>query len=211
MAEYRKPPIVKGAVYFYTQRVDGRPFVNCMMYSLCSVLRWVGYDVPKDYGMTLREASGVPVQPKLGTSTADTKRALAKALPTATLLHAALADGDLWRLLPRVGRRNRAKAVVRITARMHHLPRRLRRWCGYEWVGTHAMALAWARTCDGSVTDDAHAGHWQRQEVWLMDPMGKPSKGYAGEWVGWDELAPALVRNSEGGIRCSWGVKSTAA
>lgn len=211
MPEYPKPPIVKGAVYYYTQRVDGRPFVNCMMYSLCSVLRWMGYQVPKDYGMTLRKASGVAVQPGLGTSVADSKRALAKALPSATVMHAALPAGDLWRMLPRVGKRNRAKSVVRVMARMQALPRGLRRWCGYEWVGTHAVALAWARVCDGSVTDDTHAGHWQRPEVWWMDPMGKPSKGYAGEWVSWDEIQPALVRSSEGGIRCSWGVRNTAA
>jgi hypothetical protein len=205
--------IVKGDLYFYTQRVDGRPFVNCMLYSLCSVLRWMGYDVPKDYGMTLREASGVPVREGKGTSTYDTKVAMKKLLPAAPMLYGALTDSDLWDLLPRAGapaRKQRGKAVIRVMARMHQLPTYLRRHVGYDWVGGHAIAVGGKRICNGEDGGERHAGHSNVQEIYWMDPMGKPSKGYDGEWAVFSSVRPSLYRNSEGAVRAAYGIKNTA-
>jgi len=205
--------IVKGDLYFYTQRVDGRPFVNCMLYSFCSVLRWMGYDVPKDYGMALRKASGVPMAVGRGTSTSDTKRAMRRLLPDAPVLYGGLSDSDLWHLLPRLNvkpGKNRGKAVVRVMVRMHQLPTYLRRHVGYTWIGGHAIAIGYRRTCNGS-GGERHAKHIGEPEVYWMDPMGKPSKGYSGEWVPWKQVAGALYRNTEGATRCAYGLRDTAA
>lgn len=45
--------------------------------TVCTVLRWIGYDVPADYGMTIRQATGIPVAPHVGTSYSAMRKALA--------------------------------------------------------------------------------------------------------------------------------------
>jgi hypothetical protein len=200
--------IVRGQLVFYSQRIDGRPFVNCMMYSFTTVLRWMGYDCPPDYGMTLRKASGVPVEPGRGTSTADTKRALNKLLPQAPVVFGGVTDGDLWRLLRNEGGKARNKAVGRVMARMHKLPYHLRRHVGYEWVGGHAIAIAAKRTCNGAAP--GHEGHSGVPEVYWMDPMGRIYKGYKGEWVSYAAVQGAFYRNVDGSIKMALGFKNTA-
>lgn len=190
--------ITDPALYFYSQRVDGRPFVNCLPYSLCPVLRWMGYDVPRDYGMQLRLASGVPVAPGRGTSTADMKRALARILPAAPVTFGSVSDAELVALLPRKAKPYRG-SVVSVIARMERLPSHYRRLVGYTWEGLHALTLAQRRR--------APDGSWL---LYLMDPMGRTWRGYEGEWIAQAQLIPALHRNSAGLVRVTYGRRGTA-
>lgn len=183
---------------FYSQRIDGRPFVNCYPYSLCPVLRWMGYDVPPTYGMDLRKASGVPVAEHRGTSQADMKRAIHRILPAAPIVFGSASDADLINLLPRQAKPNRA-AVIAVTARMEKLPRYLRRHCGYTFEGLHGLTLYQRKR--------APDGTWL---VYYSDPMGRTYRGYRGEWVRYDDLSPALKRNASGLVRVNYGLRRTA-
>ena len=186
------------ALVFYSQRVDGRPFVNCLPYSICPVLRWMGYDVPKDYGMELRKASGVPVAEGRGTSYADMKRALARILPDAPVTFGAVTDEGLAALLPQSKKPARAN-VVSIICRMERLPAHYRRLVGHTWEGLHGLTLAQRRR--------APDGTWM---LYLMDPMGRTYRGYMGEWIRQGELTPALKRNEAGLVRVIYGERGTA-
>lgn len=190
--------IIEPGRTFYSQRVDGRPFVNCYPYSICPVLRWMGYDVPKDFGMQLRKASGVPIAEGRGTSKSDMKRAIAKLLPDAPVEYGALTDGELVNYLARAAKPNKG-GVVSIACRMQRLPRHLRRHCGYTWEGLHALTLHGRKK--------APDGTWL---LYLSDPMGRTYRGYEGEWVRMADLTPALQRNSAGLIYAIRGMRGTA-
>ena len=192
-------PITGPKRTFYSQRVDGKPYVNCNPYSLCPVLTWMGYDVPKDYGMQLREASGVPMAPHRGTSDADMKRALRKLLPTAPVIFGAVSDSALVNLLAGAKKPNQ-RHVVSVSMRMQQLPKHLRRHCGYTWEGLHALTLHGRKK--------APDGTWL---MYLTDPMGRTFRGYEGEWVSFADIQPALKRNAGGLIQVAYGLRGSAA
>lgn len=198
-------PITSPQRTFYSQRRDGRPFVNCLPYSICPVLAWMGYEVPADYGMTLRTASGVAVAEGRGTSHADMRRGLAKLLPAAleelspgpgvaatppALVFAGVTDAELLdSVLPRAKKPNRG-SVVSVICRMELLPKHLRRNVGYTWSGLHALTFYQRKKApDGSYS------------VYLSDPMGRTYRGYVGEWAQWADLSKAVKRNDAGLIR----------
>jgi hypothetical protein len=178
---------------FYSQRVDGRPFVNCLPYSICPVLRWMGYDVPRDYGMQLRQAARVPVAEGRGTSQADMRRALDRLLPDAPVTFANVDDAQLIELVPQRKRPNRAN-VLSIICRMERLPSHYRRLVGRSWEGLHGMTVYQRRRNPD--------GTWS---LFISDPMGRTWRGYAGEWISQAELTPALKRNSQGLVRIIYG------
>lgn len=190
-------PIIKPALRFWSQRIDGRPFVNCLPYSICPALRWAGYDVPDTFGMDIRLAAGVPVAPGRGTSHADMKRGLRRlgfdvdttSGDDAVVRFTAETDVALLELLPRRARPNRG-SVVSVIARMERLPHYLRRHVGHTWEGLHGLTLYQRRR--------APDGSWQ---VYYSDPMGRTWRGYQGEWVAWADLVPALHRNDAGLVR----------
>jgi hypothetical protein len=161
----------------------------------------MGYDVPKDYGMQLRKASGVPVADHRGTSYADMKRALRKLLPDAAVTFEAISDSTLINLLAGAKKPNRqGSAVVSVTARMEQLPRNLRRHVGYDWKGLHALTFHGRKK--------APDGTWL---LYLSDPMGRTFRGYEGEWVRQSDVSPALKRNDLGLIQTAYAVKGSAA
>jgi hypothetical protein len=184
---------------FYSQRVDGKPYVNCLPYSICPVLAFMGYDVPKDFGMQLRKASGVPMAEHRGTSHADMKRALRKLLPDAPVVFEAISDSQLINLLAGVKKPNQ-RSVVSVNARMQDMPRHLRRHVGYDWSGLHALTLHGRKK--------APDGTWL---LYLTDPMGRTFRGYEGEWVSQSDISPALKRNDLGLIQAAHGKRGTAA
>jgi hypothetical protein len=191
-------PIGEPKRRFYSQRIDGKPYVNCLPYSICPVLAWMGYVVPDDYGMTIREASGVPVADHRGTSHADMKRALKRLLPTAPVVFAPKTDSELINLLTGPNKPNR-RNVVSINCRMERLPRNLRRHVGYDWVGLHALTLHGRQK--------APDGTWL---VYLSDPMGRTYRGYAGEWVRFGDIQSAIKREANGLIPLVYGERGTA-
>ena len=191
-------PVAKPARVFYSQRVDGRPFVNCLPYSICPVLAYMGYAVPKDYGMQLRKASGVPVAEGRGTSYADMKRALGRILPEAAVTFGAVSDAELLNLVATARKPNRG-AVVSVIARMERLPKNLRRHCGYSWEGLHGLTIHGRKRAP----DDT----WL---VYLSDPMGRTYRGYQGEYVRYDEVRPALKRNANGLVTVAYGERGNA-
>jgi len=170
--------IISPALVFYSQRVDGKPYVNCVPYTMCTVMRWMGYDVPKTYGMRLRQAAGVPVREGLGTSYAQMNKAIDKLEPLAPVLFNKITEAELLAALPVD---DTAGMVISVQARMEKLPESLRRpTVGLGYEGWHGIALAGQRDNGGT------------QQVWWMDPMGKASLGYVGLWVDWDDVADAL-------------------
>lgn len=228
-------PVVKGRSQFFTQRVDGRPFVNCMFYSLCTVLRWMGYELPAEkdgkvhYGMTLRLASGRSLYSDgtddgsqggvaQGTSIADTRRALAKLLPNAPVQYGVLSLDDLFAVLRVPGRGRQRKAVVRVTLRPIMLPRYYRRFVGYDWAGKHAATLVGKRVCNGGPEAGArHEYHINTREVLFLDPMGKPSKDgdpYNGDWMPMDALWQAVDKgkliDGSTGVVTTYGYRDSA-
>lgn len=199
------PLAARPKLTFYSQTVDGRPFVNCLPYSICPPLRWAGWAVPRDFGMTIRQASGVPVEPHRGTSYADMKRAL-KAIFGPSLggaVFGKVTDAALLGDLPKWGggQKNTSKDVYSVVCRMHELPRYLRRHVGFSWTGRHAIGIGGVRTCNG-LEEGRHVGHKGVQEVFWMDPMGRTVNEYYGEWVPWSEVDNTLGRTSEGMIAC---------
>lgn len=206
--------LIKPALVLYSQRIDGAPYVNCLPYSICSVLRWMGYDVPDRYGMTLRKASGVPVAPGQGTSYAHMQKALASILPKAPVTFGKVTEDELFNDLPKVGKRNRYKDVYSVVVHMEKLPRWLRRHVGFTWEGRHAIVVGGQRVCngaDGLVGQYDHSAHRNERELWWMDPMGRPSRGYAGDWALMTDVLPALARaNDAQYILCVHGQRKTA-
>jgi hypothetical protein len=158
----------------------------------------MGYEVPTDYGMQLRRASGVPVAPGRGTSHADMRRALGRLLPAAEVTFANVTDGELINLLPTAKKPNRGN-VMSIICAMQRLPRNLRRHCGYDWAGLHGLSLMQRRR--------APDGTWL---VYLTDPMGRTYRGYEGEWVRFADVQPALKRNANGLVRVIYGARGSA-
>jgi hypothetical protein len=191
-------PIAEPVRRFYSQRVDGRPFVNCLPYSICPVLSWAGYAVPTDYGMTIRKASGVPVAEHRGTSYADMRRALAKLIPDHPLVFGAVTDGELINLMARAAKPNKG-AVASVVMRMERLPRNLRRHVGYSWEGLHGLTVHGRKR--------APDGTWL---IYLSDPMGRTYRGYEGEWVRFADIQPALKRNNAGLIHTVSAYRGTA-
>jgi hypothetical protein len=191
-------PIGDPSRVFYSQRVDPKPWVNCLPYSLCPVLAYMGYAVPRDYGSQLRKASGVPMAEGRGTSYADMERALERILPDAPVTFGAVDDGELINLLARKAKPNTGH-VVSVTARMERLPAHLRRHVGKGWEGLHALTLHMRRK--------APDGTWL---VYLSDPMGRTYRGYTGEWVRWGDISPALKRNANGLVRVGYGKRGEA-
>jgi hypothetical protein len=183
-------------LFFYTQRVDGRPFVNCFPYATCTTVAWSGHSTPADFGMTIRRASGIPVAPKKGMNFADILRSL-RALDITNISVETATNDDLIAMLPVNGTAGTGKSVVTVVARMDKLPRHLRRLVGLDWEGWHAIAIG-ATKLEGS-----------SRYVWWMDPMGKPSTGYAGEWALWNDVKNTLRRLPEG-IRIVRGIKDSA-
>ena len=135
-------PIATPARVFYSQRVDGRPYVNCLPYSICSALAFMGYDVPKDYGMQMRQASGVPMGEHRGTSFADMRARHQTPVARCANRVWRVDEGGLLNLLASKKRPNR-KNVVAFTASMERMPRHLRRHCGYTWEGWPRADAAW--------------------------------------------------------------------
>ena len=181
-------------VLFYTQRVDKPgPMVNCMFYSLSTVLRWMGLDVPRDYGMTLREASGVPYEEHVGTDTDDTKRALRELLgwepDTGPMHYGAMSDADLLAML------RDGVAAARVMVDCGRLPWSLKRDTVGSYDGGHAIAVARA---------------YDNNDVFWMDPMGKPSEGYVGVRVPWADVRRAVLRNAEGKVKVTYGLAGSA-
>ena len=227
-------PIGKGRSQFFSQRVDGRPFVNCMMYSLSTVLRWMGYEVPVEpdgtshYGMTLRVASGRSLYSDgtddgsrggvpQGSTIADTRKALAKLLPNAPVQYGVLTPDQLFDILRVPGRGRQRKAVVRVTLRPILLPRFYRRFVGYDWAGKHAATLVGKRVCNGGDGGERHAYHINVREVLYLDPMGRKQPDgdpYAPDWLPLDNLLDAVDRQalSDGsrGVVVTYGYRDSA-
>ena len=183
----------QGAAQYFTQRVTAPPMVDCMFAALCTPLAFMGYRLPPTFVGTLREASGVPrINPitnkPQGTSTAATKTALRKLLPEAPVVFGGLADDVM---LDKLGA---GRISVRVTVGSADLPRHLRRFIGFNWIGGHAIALGGARRRGD--------GTW---EVRWMDPAGRPGTGYDGEFVSYAEVKQALRRTSTGQVRVTYG------
>ena len=187
------PAYAEPKLQFFTQRIDGRPFVNCMFYALCSVLRWAGWAVSPTFGMDLRLASGKPlINPVTGegqgSSIADSKRALVRLGMTSGLRHGQMTEAELLEYV--------VPGIVRVIVRMDdRLLPYVRRWCGKTWVGGHAVAIAGSRICNGRGTG-RHADHRGVREVLWLDPMAYGS--YKGDWLPWNEVKANLSRGSIG-------------
>ena len=191
-------PLTEPRRRFHSQRIDGRPYVNCLPYSICPILDYMGYDVPPTFGMDMRQASGVPMAEHRGTSYADMKRALKRLLPDAPVTFSAVTDAELLNLVARVKQPNRAN-VVSVVARMERLPRYLRRHAGYTWEGLHAL------TIHGRKRAPDESWH-----IYYSDPMGRTYRDYRGEWIPYADLEPGLKRNSAGLIHVIYGHRRTA-
>jgi hypothetical protein len=193
------------AITLYPETVDGRPYVNCMPYASCSVLRWMAYDVPANYGKTIRTATGVPVNDHLGhpqgINFPELVSGLTALFPTAPIEHGAPFDAQgITDLLPQPGKKNRNHAVFAVAVpHMTDLSDHLRRWCGMSYKDGHAFALGGKQIAPDGIVQ------W-----WWMDMMADTSKGFAGEWVNVDDVYPALEKASSGLIKCVYGVKGSA-
>lgn len=194
------------ALVLDSERIDGKPRINCMSYAACSVLRWGAYDVPTDFGATIRKATGVPDRNKKGQPQGigfpDLKRGLMDLFPTAPILYGARQDeAGITALLPHSGMPNRHHAVFAVCVpHMSQLSPHLRRWCGVSYVDGHAFAIG-AKQFDAS-----GLVQW-----WWMDMNADTSKGYAGEWVYPPAVSPFLERNRKTGlIKSVYMIKGTA-
>jgi len=163
--------------------------------------------------MTLRKASGVAVQDGLGTSYANMQDAFDKILPRAPVVFGKVTEDELFNDLPKVGRRNTYKDVYSVICQMENLPRHLRRHVGLTWRGLHAIAVAGQRICngeDGMVGNYDHTAHRNKREVYWMDPMGRTSRGYDGEWALTSDVFPATRHDADGFIKCIHATKKSA-
>jgi hypothetical protein len=173
-----------------------------MFASLAMVMAWQGYRMPltrdvnqtppENFVLSLHKASGANLNS--GSSTAHSKMALMRLFgdEMPPVQFGLATDEALMGQL--VG-----PWVARITLKFDdRLPRHIRRWVGYNWVGGHAVALGDARR-------DA-TGEW---EVFWMDPMGRPGTGYVGEWIKWDDVK-ANVGRSDGKVQVTIGEMDAA-
>lgn len=193
-------PIVRPRVVFYSERVGGRPFCRCMSAANSTILRFAGFDVPKDFSVSLYEASGVG---GCGMSFNDVRRGLNDLLPGNPVEFGQLALPDLWKFLRVPHKRNRYKGLVHVTAHMSRLPYRLQKLVGTKWISEnpypndlHGIALAGKRFVDDG-------------EVLWMDPMGAAWSGYSGTWEPWGDVKDALATGSKG-VKAAWAVKASA-
>ena len=150
--------------------------VDCMFAALCTPLAFMGYACRRPSWarcarrLACRASIRSPTS-RQGTSTAATKTALRKLMPEAPVVFGGLADDVM---LDRLGA---GRISVRVTVGSADLPRHLRRFIGFTWVGGHAIALGGARRRGD--------GTW---EVRWMDPAGRPGTGYDGEFVPYAEV-----------------------
>lgn len=198
----------EGQRLFVTQRgyFATDHFSSCMFAALCSILTWMGYRLPlarkeastppENFVHALHAASGAPLDQ--GTSIRHTRRALRKVLPGADLVYGHLSAEELLRELEK-------GAAIRVTARLSDLPPRLQRHAGS--IGVHAFCMIGTRICNGG--EGVHENHNDVREVFWMDPMGRPSTGYDGDFVPWGDVEPHL-RRREGEIVISMGYKDAA-
>jgi hypothetical protein len=160
---------------FFTQRIDGRPFVNCMAYSGASLVEFGGLDVPDTFGMTIRRASGVPIGPHRGMSVADVRRGLLKLIPWARLLGSRKSETDFLELVA-------SGQDVAVMINFEKVPQevRLRDFVG-SYTGGHSAVITGTRVYRGN------------RQVRLFDPMA-PS-GHAGRWYRWSNVMPYLYKD----------------
>jgi hypothetical protein len=182
-----------GKVKFYSQRVDSPPLVNCRLYVAAMQVRFMGAHVPRDFGMILRKASGVPLRNKkgegIGTTTDDALRALRLLLPWAQFDVEAIDDGAFF------DRLSTGDTFASIAVSYGKLPRRLRRWSpGFE--DGHQIGIARSGIRNGV-----------RKVLWL-DPLGFGR--YRGEWVVWDNVRDAIRRSPSGKVFAVLGRKGNA-
>lgn len=198
----------EGTRLFVTQRgyYAKEKFASCMFAALCSVLAWMGYRLPlarkkantppENFVHALHLASGAPLNE--GTNIRDTKRALRELLPGADLAYGHLSDEELIDALKK-------GAAIRVTARLQDLPGFLQKHAGGK--GLHAFCMIGTRICNGG--QGRHADHQGEREVFWIDPMGRPSTGYVGEFVPWNDVRGDL-RRRKGEIVITMGFKNAA-
>lgn len=200
----KRPP----SVSLYSERIDGRPYINCVSYAACGTLRYGAYDVPANYGQMIRAATGVPLEDAHGNpqgiALADLVRGLKVLFPTAPIFSGAPFESiaTITAILPVPGHRNRHKAVLTVVIpRMSDLSDHLRRWCGLGYTEGHACNI-------GGTQIEAATG---RVQWWWMDMMADTSTGYAGEWVYPEDVYGALEKNrASGNVKCVYMLKGTA-
>jgi hypothetical protein len=205
--------IVRGILKFFSERGYGPPYVNCVEAAACDAIRWAGWDIPSDYSKTLRTLSGVPIydangNPQ-GTSFNDLKVALQAAFPTAWAQGIFHFTGVTWpnlvQLLPVPGRRNAHRCVVEVTVDCSKLPRYMKVYVGQTYNAGHALGIgAWRM--GASVHDSTKFV----EQVFVLDPMGKPWTGYDGSWVDAVDLKPAINTGSAGAYRVFYCLRNTA-
>jgi hypothetical protein len=176
-----------GANQHLSQRVDGKPFVNCLMYVGASLIEFSGVKVPADFGMQLRIASGVPMGPHKGTTVAAFKFAVSKLLPWVTIAtdhrgHTQLVADALQ------GQQFGVLIDFANVPKVHTL----RRFVG-DYDAGHACRIAGARVVQDGVS----------QLLWY-DPMA-PAK-HKGRWINADLILPYLS-GSGLGIRVFMTIK----
>lgn len=192
MTDYVLPDGVErgdaGVIQFLTQRIDTRPFVNCLMYVGAMLVEYGGLVVPKDFGMQLRVASGVPMGDHIGTSVGDLRRGLAKLLPFVHVDAGAKSETDF---LDFAGTGQALGVIVNFAKVPAGV--RLRDFVG-SFQGKHCVLIA------GYMADV--------QKVFVYDPMA-PAR-HEGRWLRWSSLSPYLSRQSTGEIRTFWITKGQA-
>jgi hypothetical protein len=198
----------EGTRQFVTQRgyYAKEKFASCMFAALCSVLAWMGYRLPlarkkentppENFVHALHLASGAPLNE--GTNIRHTKRALKELLPDADLAYGHLSEEELIDALEK-------GAAIRVTARLQDLPGFLQKHAGRK--GLHAFSMIGTRICNGG--EGRHAGHQGEREVFWLDPMGRPSTGYDGDFVPWSDVREHL-RRRKGEIVITMGFKDAA-
>jgi hypothetical protein len=205
--------IVRGILKFFSERGYGPPYVNCVEAAACSPIRWAGWDIPADYSKTLRTLTGVPIydadgNPQ-GTSFADLQVALQAAFPTAWSRGVFHFTGVTWpnlvQLLPLPNRRNAHRCVVEVLVDCSKLPSYLKTLVGQRYNGGHAFAFgAWR------MGPSVHDATKTAEQVFVLDPMGKPWKGYSGAWADAVDVKPAIMTGSGGAYRIFYCLRNTA-
>lgn len=183
----------EGRQLFVTQRgYFAEHFSSCMFAALCSILTWMGYRLPlarkkintppENFVHLLHVTSGAPLD--RGTKIKHTRQAMRELLPDAEVLYGRLSDDEFLEEL-------RNGAAIRVTATLSDLPARLQKVAGSSNRG-HAFCVIGTRMCHGDV--GSHSDHNGVREIFWMDPMGRPSTGYKGDWISWDSVRPHLRR-----------------
>ncbi len=186
---------VRGAIKFYSERWSGKPYVDCLICATMVVLRWMGYDIVDGDQAIIR--ANIPGQPTGGTTLVGIHAALVKLFKVVPTL-SALDEQTFLDGLKYVGKQGRHKAVYAVVVNTKKLPTYYQRLVGQHYDGLHGWAIV-ARS-DGAI------------QVYELDPMGRTSTDppYIGELISWADLAPALVRDKAGNIRCFVGYKNGA-